>query len=109
MDAAGDGSGVPDASLADGGGTDGAGQQDATTDGAGLADGSGDGTVGPTTDGATTDARHDSGDGGGAPDDGFMEGSGCACSVPSGGSSGVMGWALLALGVAVRVVRRKRK
>jgi MYXO-CTERM domain-containing protein len=46
---------------------------------------------------------------GGFADDGIMEGGGCACSSTVGSSSGVAGWGLVAVGVALRAVRRRRR
>jgi MYXO-CTERM domain-containing protein len=61
-----------------------------------------DGSNGSDSAGATAD-----GGDGGIPDDGYMRGGGCSCSVSSDRGVGAPGWLLFGLGAVVRALRRK--
>ena len=93
-----------DAANGDGSLADAAMGGDAAADAMASADGSQNGA----SDGAAHGAGNHSGEGG-PPDNGYMEGGGCACSVPHAASTGAAGWGLLALGVGLSLGRRRRR
>jgi hypothetical protein len=81
---------------------------DATADATASADGNANGGGEEASDGGGGGAGNHSGEGG-LVDNGYMEGGGCSCSVPHATSAGAAGWCLLALGIGLRLGRRRRR